>query len=132
MWCAFPEHEDPLTPGPPHTGYVLVTVADAWGVGAMVAYTTTRPWIGGIPRGVRIFTLQQARATGQSKAFVLDLRRIAYIPVDSDWFPHLATPGHGIIGHASETLRGELEMVVKEIFGRHPDTVERLGPRWRR
>ena len=92
-WCAFPEHENPITPGPPHAGYVLVTAADERGLGAMVAYTTTRPWIGETPRGIRIFTLEQARATGQDRAFVLDLRRIAYIPVDSDWFPYLASAG---------------------------------------
>jgi hypothetical protein len=83
------------------------------------------------PRGIRIFTLEQARATGQDRVFVLDLRRIAYIPVDSDWFPYLASGGHGIVGFAPEPLRLELERAAKEIFSRHADTVERFGPLWR-
>ena len=131
VWCAFPEYEDPLTPGPMHAGYILATVTDERGFGAMVAYTTSQPWIGETPRGVRIFTREQARVVGQHKAFVLDLRRIAYIPVDSAWFPDLAAPDHGIIGQAPEALRLQLEAAATEIFRRHIETVERLGPLWR-
>jgi len=128
VWCAFPEHENPLTPGPRHIGYILAVAADERGVGVMVAYTTSQSWVGETPRGVRPFTREQARALGQDKSFRMDLRRIAFIPVDAVWFPDLTSPSHGIVSRAPERLRLDLEAAAKEIFGRHSDIIERLGP----
>ena len=130
VWCSFPMRERPLTPGPRHTGYILATVTDARGHGAMVAYTTSQPWFGRTPRGVRSFTHEQALAMGQTRAFMPDLRRIAYIPVDTAWFPDLNDPHHGSAGRAVEKLRIDLEGAAKELFGRHSGNIERLGPRW--
>ena len=130
VWCSFPVRERPSTPGPRHIGYVLVTVKDAHGHGAMVAYTTSQPWSGRTPRGVRSFTREQATDLGQARAFMLDLRRIAYIPVDAAWFPDVNGTHHGIVGRAPEKLRLDLEETAKELFGRHAGNIEKLGSRW--
>jgi hypothetical protein len=86
VWCAYPQRERPLTPGPRHVGYIVAMGKRPVGFGAMVAYTTTRRWSGATPLGVYAFSEAQARAMGQTKAFVLDLRRIAYIPVETRGF----------------------------------------------
>ncbi len=67
---------------------------------------------------------------GQTRAFMPDLRRIAYIPVDAAWFPDLNDTNHGIAGRAVEKLRIDLEGAAKELFVRHSGNVEKPGPRW--
>ena len=45
--------------------------------------TTSQPWAPdvGLPRGVFMFDREAAASFGQSGAFVMDLRRIAYVPM---------------------------------------------------
>ncbi len=74
VWCAFPEREAPLRPGPLHVGYTLAVAAVAGGHGVMVAYTTSQPWSGPLPPGVIAFDSEEAASLGQARAFVLDLR----------------------------------------------------------
>ena len=73
-WCAFPEREAPLRPGPLHVAYVA---AGAGHHGAMVADTTSQPWPGSLLVGVLAFTEEETAAFGQARAFVLNLRRLA-------------------------------------------------------
>jgi len=60
-------------------------VADGYGV--MIAYTTSQPWTGSLPQGALVFDREEAASLGQARAFVLDLRRLAYLPLTATWFP---------------------------------------------
>jgi len=68
----------PLRPGPLHVAYTLAVAAVAGGYGVMVAYTMSQPWAGPLPQGVIAFDSTEAAGLGQTCAFVLDLRRLAY------------------------------------------------------
>ncbi len=64
---------------------------------ALSAYTTSQPWLDrALPLGVFAFNRQEAAAMGQRLAFVMDLQRLAAMPITSAWFPHLDLPGHGV------------------------------------
>ena len=68
-----------------------------------------RPWPGAAPPlGVFAFNQQDAANLGQTRAFVMDLRRLAALPVTPVWFPGLDQPEKGV----------------------RPAIVERLGPAW--
>jgi hypothetical protein len=113
-------------------GYILAAFDVDGSPRAMVAYTTSQPWPGRLPQAVYAFTREQAKTMGQDRPFVLDARRIAYVPIDATWFPDLARPGHGCVGRVSEPLRVRIETAMKTLFARSPDTVERLGTFWPR
>jgi hypothetical protein len=65
---------------------------------------------------------------GQGKAFVLDLRRVARLPVTTQWFPHLSDPDKGILGAASKALERELMQEALGFFRKRPELLEQLGP----
>lgn len=134
IWCAFPEHENPARPGPRHLAYALLVYdATATSSGSIVAaYTTSRPWPGGItlPRGVFRFDRQEAAALGQARAFMLDVRRLAYVPIAARWFPHLDRPDRGIQGRAPKSTRQKIWREAEEPLTRHSELIERLGPFW--
>jgi hypothetical protein len=130
VWSAFPERENPARPGPRHIGYVALTTGSERFHAVFLAYTTSRPWTGPKPLGLYTFDRDSAAAMGQPRAFTLDLRRMAAVPVTTEWFPDLNTPDHGIVGRAPEWRRVELEDTAKMLFRRSPEIVERLGPLW--
>jgi hypothetical protein len=132
IWCAFPARENPAHPGPRHIGYVAISTSTKdLGSAAFVSYTTSQPWTGGRkPAGVHEFGREAAAAMGQSRPFTLDLRRMAAVPITTEWFPDLNTPHRGIVGRAHERLRVELEAAAKDLFRRRPEIIERLGPLW--
>ena len=82
----------------------------------MVAYTTSRAWSGPKPPGVRVFERREAKSMGQDRAFTLDLRRIALLPVTEYWFPFLGRQDRGILGRATKALRQELEAEMIRIL----------------
>lgn len=132
---AFPTRENPARPGLRHVAYVVEVFAKPGQAGtafeALAAYTTSQPWPHAAkPFGLFAFDQQQAAGLGQDRAFVLDLRRVAYVPVTPAWFPDLARPGGGIQGRAPATLRRQLRDAARELLTRHVATVERLGPLW--
>jgi hypothetical protein len=85
-------------------------------------------------RSATLYAFDRAAAAeiGQSRPFTLDLRRMAAVPVTVGSFPNLNTPSHGTIGRAPEKLRIMLESAARQLFGRRPENIERLGPLWRR
>jgi hypothetical protein len=139
VWSAFPQTEHPDRPSRHlHLGYVL-TVTESrlatWGPPldfehqAVLAYTTSQPWPHAAGRpGVISFSPEQALMLGQRRPFVLHLWRVAHLPVTLRWFPRLSTPERGVVGRVSATQRRQLETETTNVFTRHPDTVERLGP----
>lgn len=138
VWCAFPEHEAPARPGPLHLGYTLAASGAAPPTSpvpsALMAYTTSRPWPPDVPLPLGVLTFDRDVATryGQSRAFVMDLRRIAFVPVTPAWFPRIEQPGHGIQGRALKAEQRHFRQLAHELATRHGALVERLGPLWPR
>jgi len=130
VWCAFPEREAPLRPGPLHVAYTLAVAAVVGGHGVMAAYTTSQPWAGALPQGVIAFDSAEAATLGQARAFVLDLRRLAYLPLTTAWFPRVAEEGAGVLGRAPKALRDRVNAMTTELAKRRPETLSRSGPLW--
>ncbi len=121
----FPTDEKPRQPGLLHIGYCLGTD----GKQALVAYTTSKPWPPDTipPQGVVIFDRQRARTLNQ-KPFVLDLARLARLPLTDRWFPDIGTPTNGVIAQAGATLRAELFSVAQDLLRRHREVLKLRGP----
>jgi len=133
VWCAFPERENPARPGPgEHIGYVLaVSGVPPVTITALVAFTTSQPWTSpSRPLGLFVFDRQAAVALGQGRAFVMDLRRLAAVPVTSEWFPRLDQVGGGAQGHIPKRQQRLYLQVVEDLLTRRPELIERLGPNW--
>jgi hypothetical protein len=114
-------------------GYVVrvLGTASPAGLAALVAYTTSRPWTSAAhPPGVYAFDRQEAAGLGQARAFVLDLRRLALMPVAPAWFPWMHQAGGGIQGRASAYWQQRFNQMVEDFIARHPEIIERLGPLW--
>ena len=107
-----------------------MVAGDERGPVVFVAYTSSRPWTGAKKAGVYAFDRSNAARMGHSRAFVLDLRRLAALPFGREWFPDFDRADHGIIGRAPDRLRADLEAAMIELFRRRPEVMERLGPRW--
>ena len=119
-----------MRPGPLHVAYTLAVAAVVGGHGVMAAYTTSQPWAGALPQGVIAFDSVEAAALGQARAFVLDLRRLAYLPLTTAWFPRVAEEGAGVLGRAPKALRDRVNAMTTELAKRRPETLSRSGPLW--
>jgi hypothetical protein len=125
----------PALPGPRHLGYVI----DVFAMGsqgavheysALIAYTTSQPWNSPVcPPGVFLFDAAAAAGFGQHRAFVLDLRRLAFIPVTVAWFPWLDTL-EGIQGRATQHWQRQFKQATEDLLLRRAEIIERLGPLW--
>lgn len=129
VWCAFPGREAPLRPWPLHVASTLAVAEVGNRFGVMAAFTASQPWDGPLPSGVLPFTAEEAATLGQARAFVLDLRRLAYLPLSATWFPRLAEPGRGVLGRAPKALRERVNAVAAELVRRRPEALTR--PLWR-
>ena len=133
---AFPERENSARPGPAHIAYTLAISAVATPTGAqaftaLMVYTTSQPWRHStLPPGVFVFDQQMAAGLGQGRGFVMDLRRMAAVPITPEWFPRLGEPDHGARGHAPKRQQREYWRIALDLLSRHHEIIERLGPRW--
>lgn len=129
--CNFPYSEAPDRPGPEeHLGLCLGTLEAAHGrVAIVAAYTTSQPWPADVPLPPGMHRISQAQATamGQQKAFIIDGRKIAFMPLDRRFFPMLDEPGHGKVG-ASVALANRVIADGRTLMQRSPDLIVRLGP----
>jgi hypothetical protein len=123
--------EEPVLPGPKERiGYILdvrrIRGNDHFTV--MSAYTTTAQWQAGVPLPAGLVPVDAvtARTLGQ-KSFVLDARKVAFIPVTAEFFPRLGTPDRGIVHTAPETFHRAVENALLRLAGR-PDLIMKLGP----
>ena len=130
VWTNFPTREQPAAPSPDrHIALCLRRFRSADKGYALVAvYTTSRPR-GDRPkaRGEIDIAAERAAEYGQRSAFRIDVRRVAVLPVDPDFFPDLEKPDHGIKGR-SEHLADVAERLLRQIIGETPELVEFLGP----
>ena len=120
----FPTDEKPRQPGLLHIGYCLGTDGRL----ALIAYTTSQPWPNGLParRGIRIFAAEEARTLNQ-KPFVLDLARLARLPLTRRWFPDLGTPSRGGVARANPALRDELLASTRDLLENHRQLAQLRG-----
>jgi hypothetical protein len=95
----------------------------------LLAYTTSKPWPHAAkPLGLFTFDSAEAASLGQKRPFVLDLRRMAFVPLTKTWFPDLDRPtSHG---HAPKALQRRIYQVACDVLGADPPIVERLGTHW--
>jgi hypothetical protein len=130
VWTNFPTREEPALPATArHVALCLRRFRSADKGYALVAvYTTSRPR-GDRPRarGEIEVTAERAAEYGQRTAFRIDVRRVAALPINPDFFPELEKPGHGIQGR-SERLADVAERLLREIVTETPELVEFLGP----
>ncbi len=119
-----------MRPGLLHVAYTLAVAAVTGGYGVMAAYTTSQPWAGAMPQGMIAFDSAEAAGLGQARAFVLDLRRLAYLPLTAAWFPRAGEEGAGVLGRAPRALRDRVNSMTTELAKRRPETLSRSGPLW--
>ena len=115
---------------PLHVAYTLAVAAVGSGYGVMTAYTTSQPWLGTMPPGVIAFDSVEAASLGQARAFVLDLCRLAYLPLTVAWFQQVGEDGAGVLGRAPKALRDRVNAIATELAERRPETLSRTGPLW--
>jgi len=131
VWCQFPYLEEPLRPGPKeHVAYVadVRQIRGKAHLTVMAIYTTTSPWQEGVklPLGIIPIESEIARRMKQ-KSFVMDARKIAFIPVNSAFFPRMATPDKGVIHTASRRFHEHVQNTLMQLAKR-PDLVVTVGP----
>ena len=116
--------EQPRRPDLLHICYCLGVTPSL----AIVAYTTSRPWPPGAPTplGIRLFAAEEARLLDQ-RPFVLDLRRLAKLPLGRTWFPEIETPGRGVVAMAPPILRDEINRELARLLRRHRALVRLTG-----
>ncbi len=121
----FPTKEKPRQPGLSHICYCLAVRPPL----VLVAYSTSVAWPPGtpVPFGVRLFTVDEAAALNQQRAFRLHLNRLARIPLTREWIPDLDAPEQGVLATATARLRQELYEITLELQRRHSQNVELLG-----
>jgi len=131
IWCRFPYMEKPLRPGPKeHIGYIadIRELGEDAHLAVMSIYTTTVPWEPRmrLPLGV-IPVEPSAAAAMNQKGFVIDARRIAFMPVSLAFFPRLGKPNKGIVHTASPRFHRLVQNTLLQL-ARRPDLIVALGP----
>ncbi|MEO0392712.1 MAG: hypothetical protein AAF213_05640 [Pseudomonadota bacterium] len=105
----FPYREDPTQPGPDTKVGLVVGVdkSDPKNPIVKVAYTTTSgPAINREKDKPGNIFVDDKTARGMNQVeFMINTRRIAYVPSDKRFFPELGQPGSGIIANAPRQLR---------------------------
>jgi hypothetical protein len=131
VWCNFPFMEEPLRPGPEeHVAYVadIRRIDGNAHLTVMSIYTTTTPWEPDIKLPLGIIPVEPAMAQKMNqKTFVMDARKIAFIPVTRAFFPRLVKPDKGIINSATEHFHQLVQNTLMKLAKR-PELVVKLGP----
>jgi hypothetical protein len=130
IWSHFPKTEDPGIPSNERhialclrrfrhrsEGYLLVAV-----------FTTTRPR-GQRPKikGEIEIPADRAAEFGQQSAFRIDVRRIAAMPLNEEFFPDLGSTDYGIKGRSERMAETALKL-FQEIAKETPELIDFLGP----
>lgn len=130
-WCRFPYFEAPLTPGDKERVVYIADIRQLAGrklLTVMSLYTTTRAWETGVPPPLGIIPVAADMAARmKQKPFVIDARRIAFVPVTEDFFPRLRSPAGAAVFAAEKPFRRQVENVLAKLAQR-PDLVQLLGP----
>lgn len=93
----------------------------------MSLYTTASQWDPSSPLPLGVIPVTGAAAAKMNqKPFVIDARRIAFVPATADFFPRLLTPENAVVYQATKGFRGNVENILAEL-ARRPDLVQLLG-----
>ena len=94
----------------------------------MALYTTTAQWQPGARLPLGIIPVEPAVAERMNqRGFVMDARRIAFMPVDLTFFPRLADADRGIVHTASRQFHQLVQNILMQL-ARRPELVMKLGP----
>ena len=130
--CLFPFAERPARPGPMrHIVYVRAMVRLASGaLRAHVMLTTTSPsMVARIPEGLaQQVTEASSRRMGMRNSFVVDVHRLALLPLIEAWFPGIGSDRF-VIGRADDRLQAAITRRYDDMLGRFPNPAENLGPK---
>ncbi len=131
VWCQFPYIEEPLRPGPKERICYVADIRQIHGNAHLIVmsiYTTTVVWDSStrLPPGV-IPVEPSAAAAMNQKGFVMDVRKVAFIPVTAAFFPRLSEPGRGVVHTASQRFHALVQNTLMQLAKR-PELVVRLGP----
>jgi hypothetical protein len=78
---------------------------------------------------MHVFDADAAAAPGHTRAFRLDLRPIARLPVTATWFPLIVQQKRGVLGRAGKELRASLRRELNTLVRTHFELVAKLaGP----
>lgn len=130
----FPYRENPNQPGPETKIGLVVGVdkTDPRNPIVQVAYTTSSgPAINREKNDPGNIHVDDKEARGMNQIeFMINTRRIAYVPSDSRFFPELGQPGSGIIGTAPKQLRQRInaEMAKTKHLGMKVDVTGPKAP----
>jgi hypothetical protein len=128
--CNFPFEEASDSPGPAkHIGLCLGTMeARGRRIAVVAAYTTSQPWPNDVvlPKGVHRIGEARAVLMGHKKAFIIDARKIAFIPLEEEFFPQLGGSHGGKIGESKQMARVVLQDLAT--LDKTPGVVVRVGP----
>jgi hypothetical protein len=131
VWCRFPYFEAPLSPGDKERIVYVADVRQQAGrriFTVMSLYTTTVPWEPNVPLPLGVIPVSGAAAARmKQKPFVVDARRIAFIPGTDEFFPRLNTSEGAVVYQATKTFRRQVESILTEL-ARRPDLLALLGP----
>lgn len=131
VWCRFPYFEAPLAPGDKERIVYVVDVRQLAGRNLLTVvslYTTTRAWDPDLPLPPGVIPVSAATAVRmKQKPFVIDARRIAFLPVNEAFFPRLGAPAGAVLFEAEGSFRRKVENVLAKLVNR-PDLIQILGP----
>jgi hypothetical protein len=131
VWCRFPYFEAPLSPGDKERIVYVADVRQRSGrriFTVMSLYTTTVQWDPALPLPLGVIRVAGAAAAKMNqKPFVIDARRIAFVPATEDFFPRLRSPENAVVYEATKGFRVQVENVLAQLAKR-PDLVQLLGP----
>jgi hypothetical protein len=98
------------------------------GLRALVMLTTTSPtMIARIPEGCSVrITRAASRSMGMRNEFVIDIHRLALLPIDGTWFPDVG--GRFVIAKGDSRLRAAITRRYDAMVARQRDAIVALGP----
>jgi hypothetical protein len=129
--CRFPFAEQPTVPGPVRHIVYVRTLA-RFGrreLRALVMLTTTSPtMIARIPEGCSVRITQPAsRAMGMRNEFVVDIHRLALLPIDRVWFPDQGGVRF-VVARGDARLRAAATRRYDAMLARRREAMIVLGP----
>jgi hypothetical protein len=123
--------EAPLSPGDKERIVYIADIRQLAGrriFTVMSLYTTTVQWEADSPLPLGVIPVTGAAAAKMNqKSFVIDARRIAFVPATEDFFPRLGSPEKGVVYEATKGFRAHIENILAQLAGR-PDLIQLLGP----
>lgn len=81
-----------------------------------------------LPIGVIQVKQDQASRSGNTKPFFIDVRKRAFVPFTSTYFPDMDLPQHGCVGSADRTLFAEIIRQYRLVNEKHPELIVNVGP----